>query len=69
MSIAKSFSKITTDDTLLENKQHGDTAFPFQYYYEDIWKFEFHCIDRLALASGTRDCLCSNRSDEVLHRR
>ncbi len=45
MSIAKSFSKITTDDTLLENKQHGDTAFPFQYYYEDIWKFEFHCID------------------------
>ena len=45
MSPAKAFSRIITDDTLLENKQHGSKAFPFQFYYEDIWEFEFHCID------------------------
>lgn len=45
MSPVKSFSKITTDETLLQNAQHGSRAFPFQYYYEDIWAFEFHCID------------------------
>ena len=45
MSGAKAFSRIITDETLMENVRHGSAAFPFQYYYEDIWNFDFHCID------------------------
>ena len=30
---------------MMESVQHGDLAFPFQYYYEDIWDFDFHCVD------------------------
>ena len=45
MSQAKFYSRIITDETLLENKQHGNKAFPLQYYYEDIWDFDFHCVD------------------------
>ncbi len=45
MSRAELFSRIITDETLQENKQHGSQAFPLQYYYEDIWDFDFHCVD------------------------
>ena len=45
MPAPKPFSRITTDETLLENVRHGSPAFPLQYYYEDIWYFEFHCMD------------------------
>ena len=41
----KAFSKITTDETLLENARHGSPAFPFQFYYENIWDFDFHCVE------------------------
>ncbi len=30
---------------MMESVRHGDSAFPFQYYYEDIWDFDFHCVD------------------------
>lgn len=36
---------ITTDDTLRETVQHGNDQYPFAYYLEDIWEFDFHCID------------------------
>lgn len=39
------FTRIKTDETLQENVQHGSAAFPLQYYYEDIWDFDHHCID------------------------
>lgn len=45
MPSTKPFSRIITDETLMENIQHGSPAFPLQYYYEDIWEFDFHCID------------------------
>ncbi len=45
MPAPKAFSRITTDETLLENVRHGSPAFPLQYYYEDIWDFDFHCVD------------------------
>jgi AraC-like DNA-binding protein len=45
MPAPKPFSRITTDETLLENVRHGSPAFPLQYYYEDIWDFDFHCVD------------------------
>lgn len=37
--------KIHTDDTLRETIPHGSEAYPFAYYPEDIWQFDFHCID------------------------
>lgn len=37
--------KITTDDTLYETVQHGNSKYPFAYYPEDIWQFDFHRID------------------------
>ena len=45
MPVPKAFSRIETDETLLENARHGSPAFPLQYYYEDIWDFDFHCVD------------------------
>lgn len=36
---------IITDDTLRETIQHGSGSYPFAYYLEDIWEFDFHCID------------------------
>ena len=37
--------RITTDETLRETASHGSEEYPFSYYYEDIWDFDFHCID------------------------
>ena len=45
MSGTKAFSRIITDETLLESVQHGSPAFPFQFYYENLWDFDFHCVD------------------------
>lgn len=40
-----SYPKIKTDETIRETISHGDAKYPFQYYFEDIWQFDFHCID------------------------
>ncbi len=45
MSNVKAFSRIITDETLLESARHGSAPYPFQYYYEDIWDFDFRCVD------------------------
>lgn len=37
--------KIHTDDTLRETVVHGSQAYPFAYYPENIWEFDFHRID------------------------
>lgn len=34
-----------TDETMMESEQHGSAGFPFQYYYENIWDFDFHRVD------------------------
>lgn len=39
------FSKINTDESLHETASHGSAEYPFQYYLENIWEFDFHCID------------------------
>ena len=39
------FTKIIIDETLREMVSHGSEEYPFQYYLEDIWLFDFHCID------------------------
>lgn len=37
--------KITTDETLRETVRHGNSSYPFAYYPENIWQFDFHRID------------------------
>ncbi len=57
--------KITTDETLRETIQHGNNRYPFAYYPDNIWKFDFHRIDWhwhhelefLYIAEGTALCL------------
>ena len=39
------FSKIVTDESLRETARHGSEEYPLQYYLEDIWLFDFHCVD------------------------
>lgn len=41
----ENYSKIVTDESLRETIPHGSDEYPFRYYLEDIWEFDFHCID------------------------
>lgn len=45
MKINNGYNKIITDETLRETVCHGNEEYPFQYYTEDIWQFDFHCVD------------------------
>ena len=45
MSFSNQFTKIETDDSLMETVSHGDEAYPFSYYYENLALFDFNCID------------------------
>lgn len=45
MTVSGGYSKIITDESLRETIHHGSEEYPFQYYLEDIWLFDFHCID------------------------
>ena len=38
-------TKITTDDSLMETAEHGNEAYPFRYYYENLALFDFNCVD------------------------
>ena len=38
-------NKILTDEDFMEIKQHGSSDYPFQYYYDDLGLFDFHCIE------------------------
>lgn len=39
------YGRIATDESLRETAHHGSEEYPFRYYLEDIWLFDFHCID------------------------
>ena len=39
------YNKILTDEDFMEIKQHGTSDCPFQYYYDDLEFFDFHCIE------------------------
>lgn len=45
MKPVRTFPCITTDETLREAVSHGSLDYPFQYYIENVWEFDFHCID------------------------
>ena len=57
--------KITTDETLRETIRHGSNRYPFAYYPDNIWNYDFHHIDWhwhhelefLYIAEGTALCL------------
>lgn len=65
--------KILTDDTLRETMNHGDSRYPFAYYPENIWQFDFHRIDwhwhyELELLYGARGsvvCLAGTKRIEL----
>ena len=65
--------KITTDETLRETIQHGNNRYPFAYYPDNIWKFDFHRIDWhwhhelefLYTAEGTAFCLIGTSKIEL----
>lgn len=45
MNAGNNYGRIKTDETLRETTCHGSDEYPFKYYKEDIWLFDFHCID------------------------
>lgn len=45
MNTREGYSRIATDESLRETIPHGSEEYPFRYYLEDIWEFDFHCID------------------------
>lgn len=57
--------RTVTDDTLRETASHGSSSYPFAYYPENVWQFDFHRIDWhwhhelefLFAAEGTVLCL------------
>ena len=65
--------KTTTDETLRETVQHGNSSYPFAYYPENIWQFDFHRIDWhwhhelefLFVAEGTALCLVGTNKIEL----
>lgn len=65
--------RITTDDTLRETIRHGSGSYPFAYYPEDIWLFDFHRIDWhwhhelefMAVTEGTALCLVGKDKIEL----
>lgn len=65
--------KINTDDTLRETVRHGNSDYPFAYYPENIWQFDFHRIDWhwhhdlefFLVAEGTAFCLVGTNKIEL----
>ena len=65
--------KIATDDTLRETIRHGSGGYPFAYYPEDIWQFDFHRIDWhwhhelefMVVTDGTACCLVGQDTLEI----
>lgn len=65
--------KITTDETLRETARHGNSGYPFAYYPENIWQFDFHRIDwhwhheleMLFVVEGAARCLVGTSKIEL----
>ena len=38
------YTKIITDENLMETIPHGSQDYPFRYYYEHLAQFDFNCI-------------------------
>lgn len=63
-------TKIKTDDTFMELTQHGTEEFPFEYYMDELEKYELGYIpmhwhrefEILFVLSGEVDCLIGDRN-------
>ncbi|WP_283682285.1 AraC family transcriptional regulator [Parablautia sp. Marseille-Q6255] len=45
MSSDTSYSRIITDENLMETIQHGRVDYPFHFYYDNLGLFDFNCIE------------------------
>lgn len=45
MSLNTNYTKIITDEDLMETVQHGSISYPFCFYDEKLSFFDFNCID------------------------
>lgn len=45
MGVQAAYPRILTDEAGKELTRHGTEAFPLGFYVEDVWKFDFHCVD------------------------
>lgn len=45
MNLNTTYTKIITDEDLMETVQHGSSSYPFHFYYENLAFFDFNCID------------------------
>ena len=45
MKYGRQSKKIMTDDSLMETVRHGNSSYPFHYYYENLAEFDFNCIE------------------------
>lgn len=65
--------QIKTDDTLRETIPHGNSNYPFSYYWEDIWQFTCHRIDWhwhhelefMSVTKGSAICLAGTDKMEL----
>ena len=39
------YNKILTDENMMETIRHSTSAYPFQFYYDNLALFDFHCIE------------------------
>ena len=63
MDYNKIYNKILTDEEFMEIKQHGSSDYPFQYYYDNLELFDFHCLS----GTGTENLSFYMWSPEKLH--
>lgn len=69
----QNYFHVTTDDTLRETLTHGSGSYPFAYYLEDIWQYDFHCVDwhwhyeveLLTVEKGRASCLVGEEQVEL----
>lgn len=45
MKFNTSYNKIITDETLMETIQHGESDYPFHFYYDNLALYDFHCVE------------------------
>ena len=45
MNYNTTYNKILTDENMMETIQHGSKEYPFQFYYDNLELFDFHCIE------------------------
>ena len=45
MDFNTTYNKIITDENLMETIQHGNSSYPFHYYYDNLSLFDFNCVD------------------------